>query len=135
MNKNLQRFFYYWRLPLLFFILFFVLLFISDSLEGDAAGIVGAIWLFVVIPCLLIFTVRAIFLRIRSAITYHRTKVRDEVFIFPEIDAVHGVIDAVSDDLDSLRDLSASMKFRCIMFRLLSVVLIVGGIVGCFMFS
>ncbi len=135
MNKVLKRFFYFWRLPLIFFILFFVLLFLGDSLEGDAGGLVGAIWLFVDIPCLLFFTARSIFLRIRSAITYHRTKVRDEAFIFPEIDAIHGVIDAISDDLDAFGRLTPQMKARCIIFRLLSVALIIGGIIGCFTFS
>lgn len=134
MNENLKRFFYYWRLPILFFILFFALLWLSSSLEGDAAGIIGALWLFVDIPCLLFFTVRAIFLRIRSAITYRRTGIRDEEFVFPEVNFVRAIVDAVEDEIDSVSSLSFGMKTRCIIFRLLGVLLIAGGITGCFFF-
>ena len=82
MSKNLKRFFYYWRLPLLFFILFFVFLWLGSSLEGGAGTFFSVIWLFIDIPCLLFFTVRSVFFRIRSAITYRRTGIRDEAFIF-----------------------------------------------------
>lgn len=135
MSKNLIRFFYYWRLPLLFFLLFFVLLWLGSSLEGDLGGIIGAIWLFIDIPCLLFFTVRSVFLRIRSAITYCRTGIRDEVFIFPEVDALRGAVDIVADEIDSVKGLSSRMKLRYFAFRLLGVGLIIGGIVGCFYFA
>lgn len=133
--KKLKRFFYYWRMPLIFFILFFVLLFIGDGLEGDAGGVIGAIWLFVDIPCLIIFTVRSIFLSIRSAVTYHRTGVRDEAFVFPEINFLRRVADSVSEEIDSLKELSAKMKFRYLALRLLSVLLIAAGIICCFLFA
>ena len=135
MNNNLKRFFYYWRFPLLFFILFFVLLWLGSLLEGDAGGIVGALWLFVDIPCLLFFTVRSVFFRIRSAVTCRRTGVRDEVFIFPEVDALQGAADIVADEIDAMKQLSSRMKMRFIIFRLLGAGLIAGGITGCFFFA
>lgn len=134
MNKNLKRFFYYWRLPLLFFILFFVLLWLGSALDNDAGSIISVIWLFVDIPCLLFFTVRSIFFRIRSAVTYRRTGIRDEAFIFPEIDFLQGTADIVATEIDSVKTLSPRMKLRYFSFRLLGAALIAGGIAGCFYF-
>ena len=130
--NGIKRFFYYWRMPLIFFILFFVLLWLGSDLEGNAGGIISALWLFVDIPCLIIFTIRSIYLSIRDAINYHRTGVRKEDITFPEIDFVCGIIDDIVYEIDSLRELSARMRLRYFGLRLLSIVLIVGGIVGCF---
>ena len=130
--NGIKRFFYYWRMPLIFFILFFVLLWLGSDLEGNAGGIISALWLFVDIPCLIIFTIRSIYLSIRDAINYHRTGVRNEDITFPEIDFVCGIIDDIVYEIDSLRELSARMRLRYFGLRLLSIVLIVGGIVGCF---
>ncbi len=130
-----KRFFYYWRFPLLFFILFFLLLWLSDKLEGDAGGAIGAIWLFIDIPCLIFFTVRAIYFRIRSIITYLRTGIRDEGFIFPEIDFLQSVIDLIEDAAEAFAKLDPLMKIRFIVFRLLGLGFIIGGIAGCYYYS
>ena len=135
MLNKIERFIYYWRMPIIFLIPFFVLLFLCSRLEGNAAGIVGALWLFVDIPCLIFFTGRSIYLSIRSAITYHRTGIRDEVLIFPELDFVSRVADSVSEEINSVKLLSLPMKFRYLAFRVLGIVLIVIGIACCFLFS
>lgn len=135
MSNNLKRFFYYWRLPLLFFVLFFVLLWLASVTEGDTSGLISALWLFVDVPALLFFTVRSIFIRIRSAITYHRTGIHDEAFIFPEINFVQGFIDSIADTFDSVRLLSPGMKLRFFIFRVVGILLIIGGTVGCFFFA
>lgn len=126
----MKRFLYFWRLPILFFILFFVLLFLSASLEGDAAGAVGALWLFVDIPCLVFFTIRAIVLRIRSAVEYRRTGVKVEDYNFPEANFVMAIVDGIG----SVGKLSSNMKLRYFLFKILGIILIAGGIVGCFFF-
>lgn len=134
MLNNIERFIYYWRMPIIFFILFFVLLWIGDGLEGDAGGIIGAIWLFIDIPCLIFFTVRSIYLSIRNAITYRRTGVREETLVFPEINFLCRICDGIADEVDSVKELSTPIKFRYFALRLLSIVLIAGGIIGCFIF-
>ena len=135
MDNFFKRFFYYWRLPILFFILFFVLLAIGYQFEGDAAGVIGAIWLFVDIPCLIFFTIRAIYLRIRNAIRYHRTGVRAEAYVFPEIDFIKNIADFISDEFYDLKELTVGLKSRYFLFLLLGFILIAGGIVGCFFFA
>ena len=111
MLNKIERFIYYWRMPIIFLIPFFVLLFLCSRLEGNAAGIVGALWLFVDIPCLIFFTGRSIYLSIRSAITYHRTGIRDEVFIFSELDFVSRVADSVSENINSVKVLLCQWSF------------------------
>ncbi len=135
MNRNLKRFFYYWRLPIFFYMLFFVLLAVGNEPDGTPNTLCSILWVFVDVPGLIFFTVRTIYLLIRSYITYRRTGIRDEEFTFPEVDFFKGIIASAENEIDSLRRLSVPMRIRCILFRLLGILLIAGGIVGAFIFS
>ncbi len=130
MSNGMKRFFYFWRFPLIFFVLFWVLLWLTTKVNGDAGGILSAIWLFIVIPGLLFFTIRSIYLWIRSVVTYHRTGIRDEVLVFSEVDFVCGIIDAIADEIDSIRELSGSMKLRYLGFRIVGIGLVIAGSIG-----
>ena len=85
MSKRLKRFLYYWRLPLFFFVLGIILMGLAFILDPDSDAYIaaGVIWLFIDIPCLIFFTIRSIYLYIRSIITYRRTGIRDESLVFP----------------------------------------------------
>lgn len=135
MGKVLKRFLYYWRIPLLFIILFFVLLWIATSVSEPAASIFSCIWLFVDIPCLVGFTIYAIVKRIRNIIEHISTGIPVEDFSFPELDALETIGYVISDTFEMVKSLSFRMKFRFFGFRILSVVLIAAGCVGCFFFS
>ena len=129
MNTKIIRFLHYWRLPLFSFILFFVLMFIATSFKTTVGDISSVIWLFN-IPLLLVLTGRAIFLRIRDAIAYHCTGVRNEDFNFPEVNFVQNIL----YEIGSVKELTNPMKLRYLLFRILGIILIIGGSIGCLCF-
>lgn len=131
MNKNLKRFLYYWRLPIFFFILFFVLMFTGAYLEGNAGLFFGVVWLMVDIPCLIFFTIRSIYIRIRDAVAFRRTGVRNEEFNFPEVNFIR----AVAAEIESVRKLPPRLKARYFALRILGIAIIIGGCIGCFYFA
>lgn len=131
MNKKLLRFLYYWRMPVFLFILFFVLIIVGTYTEGSICTACGIIWLCIDIPFLIYFTIRSIYRRIRDAIACHRNKTLEIEYHFPELN----VLQAISEEIDSVRGLSSDMKLRYFVLRFLSIVLIIGGSIGvlCFM--
>lgn len=136
MNKHLKRFLYFWRFPIFFFILFFVLIFLAGiDIDSTASTVFSVIWLCVDVPCLIFFTIRAIYRHIRSFINYCRTGERETEYSFPEIEFFSNMCYKISLEVSSVSELSGSMKVRYFLFRFIGIVLIIGGSIACFFFS
>ena len=130
----MKRFLYFWRFPIFFFIMFFVLLYLGDAeTETPFSTACAIIWLCIDIPCLVIFTLIAIFKHLRSFINYLRTGEKEDDYTFVEIEFFENIGCWISDEFSSLTDLSGSMKVRYFLFRILGIVLIIGGSIGCFL--
>lgn len=128
----MKRFLYFWRLPLFFFIMFFVLLFLADpKTESAFSTACSVIWLCIDIPCLVIFTLIALYKHIRSFIEFLRTGEKEDDYEFVEITFIEEIFYKISDEFSSVADLSGKMKARYVLFRILGIVLIIGGSIAC----
>lgn len=130
MNNKAKMIFFFWRIPLYFLaasILFFIISASSEKLGGPA----GALLLFITFPGFVISFVRALFLTVKKTIEFSRTGWPEDV-IFPEVEACKSLSDYLSNEIDSVRELSPRMKLRYFLFRIAGILCIAGGIVLAF---
>lgn len=131
----MKRFFYFWRFPIYFGVLFFVLLFAGEANLDNGFGIFCSVtWLFIDIPCLIIFTIRALYKHIRSFIEFLQTGEKEEDYDFVEFDFIASVFEKIGDEISSVLSLSVSMRIRYLLFRIGGIVLIIVGCIACFCF-
>lgn len=134
MNNFLKRFFYYWRVPLYFVALSILFLILALCFEGDVSTGFGVVWLF----CCTFFVMSffyALYVRVVSIINHLKDKTLEEEYEFPEIDFIVSTWYSIEDDIDTFIELSLKNKIRCIVFRLIGILLVIGGCYGAFMFS
>ena len=118
-----------WRLPLYCLVAMIALFIWVDNVQSeDFAGVLSAILLFVVFPLFVFTFIRSIVLTIKRSIEYSREGWPDEVTL-PEVEFFKNLALDISIEFDDFSDLSTGMKVRYIVFRVLAVALVIGGIV------
>lgn len=133
MSAKAKNILSYWRLPLYFLIASIVTLVVS-AVSEKLSGVFSVLWLFVAVPGFAITLVVAIVRSIKNSIVYSDGDWPEEVKLL-EVELFKTIGSWISDELFDISCMSGGMKVRYILFRVLGIVLIVGGIVLAFFFT